>query len=328
MRKNARIFVAGHTGMLGTALLTLLKQEGYTSLIVRERKDLDLTDAHATLAFFRETQPEYVFLVAGKVGGILANVLQPTEFFTENVAIQNNVLFAAKETGVQKLLFPGSACIYPKNAEQPIREDSLLSGELEESNKAYALAKISGITLCKSMRSQYGCNFICAMPTNMYGPNDNFDLQTSHVIPALIRKIHEAKEQHSPFVDIWGNGCATRDFLYVEDCASALVHLMKHYDSPDIINVATGEEVCIRNLAEEICTAVGYEGTLRFDANKLEGVNRRLLDVQKIHAQGWHHSYSLKEGLKQCYNWYRIQCGADRTEASNRSKQSLQRAQH
>jgi len=307
MQKNARIFVAGHTGLLGTALMTLPQKEGYSTLLTKTHKELDLTDAQATLAFFRESKPQYVFLVAGKVGGILANVLQPTEFFTENIAIQNNVLFAAKETGVKKLLFHGSACIYPKNAKQPITEYSLLSGELESSNKAYALAKISGITLCQSMRAQYGCNFICAMPTNMYGPNDNFDLQTSHVIPALIRKIHEAKEAKSSFVDIWGNGNATRDFLYVEDCASAFLHLMNKYDSADIINVATGEEVGIRSLAETICDIVGYQGELRFDADKLQGVKRRLLDVQKIHDLGWQHAYSLEEGLRKCYDWYRLQ---------------------
>ena len=305
MKKDARIYIAGHTGMVGSTLVKLLEQEGYTSLITREHTELDLTNSEATTAFFRNTKPEYVFLAAGKVGGILANTLQPTEFFTENTTIQNNVLLAAKMVGVTKLLFFGSACIYPREVIQPIREEALLSGALETSNQAYAIAKLSGIILCQALRKQYDCNFISVMPTNMYGPGDNFDLQTSHAIPAIMRKVHEAKLHDAPSVDIWGSGFATRDFLYVEDCASACVHLMHCYNSPEIINIGTGQEISIRMLAETICSVVDYEGALEFDVGKLEGVNRRFLDVQNIHTLGWQHQHSLEEGLQKTYQWYR-----------------------
>jgi len=305
VKKDARIYIAEHTGMVGSALVKLLEQEGYTSLITCEHAELDLTDTEATNAFFRTTKPEYVFLAAGKVGGILANTLQPTEFLTENIAIQNNVLLAAKGAEVTKLLFFGSACIYPREASQPIREEALLSGALEPSNRPYAIAKISGIVLCQALQKQYDCNFISVMPTNMYGPGDNFDLQTSHVIPAIMRKTHEAKMQSAPSVDIWGSGFATRDFLFVDDCAGACVHLMHCYNSPEIMNIGTGQEISIRILAETICSIVGYKGALEFDACKLKGVNRRFLDVQNIHTLGWQHQHSLEEGLQKTYQWYR-----------------------
>ena len=305
MERDARIYIAGHSGMVGSALLRLLESEGYRSLITCDHSALDLTDAQETQAFFLETKPQYVFFAAGKVGGILANTLQPTEFLTENIAMQNNVLLSARDAGVQKLLFFGSACIYPRQAQQPIAEEALLSDTLESSNQAYAIAKIAGIVLCQALRKQYGCNFISVMPTNMYGPNDNFDLRTSHVIPALLRKIHEAKVSNTPSVDIWGNGFATRDFLYVEDCASACLHLMHCYNSSEIINIGTGQEVSIRALAEAICTVVGYRGRLEFDDSKFEGVSRRYLDVRKIHTLGWQHTYTLRKGLEKTYEWYR-----------------------
>jgi len=305
MERDARIYIAGHSGMVGSALLRLLESEGYRSIITRDHSTLDLTDVQETQAFFLETKPQYVFFAAGKVGGILANTLQPTEFLTENIAMQNTVLLSARDAGVQKLLFFGSACIYPRQAQQPIAEEALLSNTLEPSNQAYAIAKISGILLCQALRKQHGCNFISVMPTNMYGPNDNFDLRTSHVIPALMRKIHEAKISNAPSVDIWGNGFATRDFLYVDDCASACLHLMRCYNSPEIINIGTGEEVGIRTLAETICTVVGYRGRLEFDDSKLEGVSRRYLDVRKIRTLGWQHTYTLREGLEKTYEWYR-----------------------
>jgi len=305
MERDARIYIAGHSGMVGSALLRLLESEGYRSVITCDHSTLDLTDAQETQAFFLETKPQYVFFAAGKVGGILANTLQPTEFLTENIAMQNNVLLSARDAGVQKLLFFGSACIYPRQAQQPIAEEALLSDTLESSNQAYAIAKIAGILLCQALRKQYGCNFISVMPTNMYGPNDNFDLRTSHVIPALMRKIYEAKISNAPSVDIWGNGFATRDFLYVEDCASACLHLMRCYSSSEIINIGTGEEVSIRALAETICSVVGYRGRLEFDDSKLEGVSRRYLDVRKIHTLGWQHRYSLESGLRATYQWFR-----------------------
>ncbi|OGJ73078.1 GDP-fucose synthetase [Candidatus Peribacteria bacterium RIFOXYC2_FULL_55_14] len=305
MERDARIYIAGHSGMVGSALLRLLESEGYRSIITRDHSTLDLTDVQETQAFFLETKPQYVFFAAGKVGGILANTLQPTEFLTENIAMQNTVLLSARDAGVQKLLFFGSACIYPRQAQQPIAEEALLSNTLEPSNQAYAIAKISGILLCQALRKQHGCNFISVMPTNMYGPNDNFDLRTSHVIPALMRKIHEAKISNAPSVDIWGSGFATRDFLYVDDCASACLHLMRCYNSPEIINIGTGEEVGIRTLAETICTVVGYRGRLEFDDSKLEGVSRRYLDVRKIRTLGWQHTYTLREGLEKTYEWYR-----------------------
>lgn len=312
MEQDARIYIAGHTGMVGSALLRHLEQEGYSSLLTLDHSKLDLTDAQATRTFFCETQPEYVFLAAGKVGGILANTLSPTEFFIENNAIQNNVLMAAKEVGVKKLLFFGSACIYPREVSQPIQEEALLSSALEPSNRPYAMAKISGIVLCQALRQQYDCNFISVMPTNMYGPGDNFDLQTSHVVPALMRKIHDAKECGAPDVDVWGSGFATRDFLYVEDCASACLHLMQCYNSGEIINIGTGQETSIRTLAETLQSIIGYEGMLEFSSNKLEGVNRRFLDVRKIHTLGWHHRHALKEGLEKTYGWYKEQAMSEK----------------
>lgn len=318
MEQGARIYVAGHAGMVGSALIRLLELRGYGNIITAGRDALDLTDSERTHAFLMSARPEYVFFAAGKVGGILANTLQPTEFLVENLAMQQSVLLASRDAGVRKLLFFGSACIYPRSVPQPIREDSLLSGPLERSNEAYAIAKIAGISLCRSLRRQYGCNFVCAMPTNLYGPGDTFHLQQSHVIPALIQKIHHAKERHAPLVEIWGSGTATRDFLHVDDCAEACVKIMDCYDEEEIINIGTGTEVSIREIAETIASVVGYKGKLQFDKTKLEGVPQRFLDVRKLQALGWGNRIGLKEGLQQTYRWYlsAMEAGAVRSAAT------------
>ncbi|RAM60475.1 GDP-L-fucose synthase [Mesotoga sp. SC_3PWM13N19] len=298
------MYVAGHTGLVGSALMRKLKSEGYTNIVTRSHEELDLTDQKATREFFDKERPEYVFLAAAKVGGIQANSTYPADFIYVNLMIECNVIKASHEFGVKKLLFLGSSCIYPKMAPQPIKEEYLLSGYLEETNEPYALAKISGLKMCQYFNKQYGTNFISVMPTNLYGPNDNFDLNTSHVLPALIRKFHEAKINNAPYVEIWGTGTPRREFLYVDDLADACLFLMKNYSGNDFFNIGTGEDVTIRELAELIGEVVGYNGELRFDTSKPDGTARKLLDVSRIHEAGWKHKIELKKGLETTYEFF------------------------
>lgn len=304
MGKSSKIYVAGHRGLVGSAIYRRLIQEGYTNVVVRARQELDLTQAADVDRFFAEERPEYVFLAAAKVGGILANNTYPGDFIRENLAIQINVIDAAKRYGVKKLVFLGSSCIYPKHAPQPIKEEYLMTGPLEPTNEPYAVAKIAGIVMCQAYNRQYGTNFISLMPTNLYGPGDNFDLETSHVLPALIRKFHEAKVNSSPTVTVWGTGTPRREFLHVDDMADAAVFLMNNYDSGEIINVGTGEDVSIRELAELIARIVGFQGELVFDTSKPDGTPRKLLDVSRLHALGWRAKISLEEGIRSTYEWY------------------------
>ena len=304
MKKNSPIFVAGHRGLAGGAIYRTLEQSGYSNLILRSRAELDLRDQAATARFFAAEQPEYVFLAAAKVGGILANSTQPAEFLRDNLAIQTNVIHSAWQTGVKKLLFLGSSCIYPRLAPQPMREDALLTGPLEATNEWYAVAKIAGIKMCQAYRKQYGFSAICLQPTNLYGPGDNFDLASSHVLPALLRKFHEAKLNQAPEVVVWGSGSPLREFLHVDDLASAAVQLMDTYDGESIVNVGSGEEVTIRQLAELIREITGYPGVLTFDATKPDGTPRKLLDLTFLHSLGWKASIPLAEGIRQTYKWY------------------------
>ena len=305
MDKTSKIYVAGHTGLVGSAIMRKLESEGYTNIITRTFEELDLTDQKATLEFFDKERPEYVFLAAAKVGGIQANSLYPADFIYINLMIECNVIKASHEFGVKKLLFLGSSCIYPKMAPQPIKEEYLLSGYLEETNEPYALAKISGLKMCQYFNKQYGTNFISVMPTNLYGPNDNFDLNTSHVLPALIRKFHEAKINNAPYVEIWGTGTPKREFLFVDDLADACLFLMKNYSGNDFFNIGTGEDVTIRELAELIGEVVGYNGELKFDTSKPDGTPRKLLDVSRIHEAGWRHKTELLNGLKRTCEWFK-----------------------
>ncbi|HDM78405.1 MAG TPA: GDP-L-fucose synthase [Deltaproteobacteria bacterium] len=304
MDKASKIFVAGHRGLVGSAILRKLQTEGYSNIVTRTREELDLRDQQAVNRFFEEERPEYVFLAAAKVGGILANSTCPADFIRDNLQIQTNVIDAAYRYGVKKLLFLGSSCIYPRNAPQPMKEEYLLTGSLEPTNEWYAIAKIAGIKMCQAYRRQYGFNAICVMPTNLYGPGDNFDLKTSHVIPALIRKFHEAKAEGKSHVVVWGTGNPRREFLYVDDLADALLFLMEHYNSEEIINVGIGKDITIRELAELIREVVGYEGDIVFDLSKPDGVPRKLLDVSRIHALGWQAKTPLREGLEKTYRWY------------------------
>lgn len=304
MEKQAKIYVAGHRGMVGSAIVRRLQAEGYTNLVLRTSKELDLREQAAVRRFFEEEKPEYVFLAAAKVGGILANNTYRGEFIYDNLMIQSNVIHEAYRQGVKKLLFLGSSCIYPKFAPQPIKEEYLLTGALEPTNEPYAVAKIAGIKLCQAYRDQYGCNFIAAMPTNLYGPGDNFDLQTSHVMPALIRKFLEAKAKGQSSVSVWGTGSPRREFLYVDDLADACLFLMKHYDEREIINVGTGEDISIKELAGLIKEMTAYTGTIDWDTSKPDGTPRKLLDVQRLHALGWKHQTSLKEGITKTIAYY------------------------
>ncbi|HPD39808.1 MAG TPA: GDP-L-fucose synthase [Mesotoga infera] len=301
---DSKIYLAGHTGLVGSAIMRKLESEGYKNIITRTFEELDLTDQKATREFFEKERPEFVFLAAAKVGGIHANNTYPADFIYINLMIECNVIKAAHEFGVKKLLFLGSSCIYPKMAPQPIKEEYLLSGYLEETNEAYALAKISGLKMCQYFNKQYGTNFISVMPTNLYGPNDNFDLNTSHVLPALIRKFHEAKINNAPYVEIWGTGTPRREFLYVDDLADACLFLMKNYSGNDFFNVGTGEDVTIRELAELIGEVVGCKGELKFDTSKPDGTPRKLLDVSRIHEAGWRYKIELKKGLEMTYEWF------------------------
>lgn len=304
MDKGARIFVAGHRGLVGSALVRKLQAEGFRNLILRTRGELDLTDQAAVERFFAQERPEYVFLAAAKVGGILANSTYPADFIRVNLQIQVNVIDAAYRYGVKKLLFLGSSCIYPKYAPQPLREEYLLSGPLEPTNEAYAVAKIAGIKMCQAYRQQYGFNAISLMPTNLYGPGDNFDLETSHVVPALIRKFHEAKEEGRKEVVVWGSGTPRREFLHVDDLADAALFLMDHYDEGEIINVGVGEDISIRELAELVADIVGFQGEIVYDRSKPDGTPRKLLDVTRLFALGWRPKIPLREGLVATYRWF------------------------
>src|SRR5437763_14987673 len=304
MDKSEKIFVAGHHGMVGSALVRRLKSEGFSNLLVRDRSKLDLRDDSAVAKFFAEEKPAVVILAAAKVGGIKANNDFPVEFLLENLRIQNSVIHAAYENGARKLLFLGSSCIYPKVAPQPIPETALLTGPLEPTNEAYSIAKIAGIKLCQAFSREYGANFISAMPTNLYGPNDNFDLETSHVLAALLRKAHEAKTRNDRKLVVWGTGKPRREFLHVDDLAAACLLLLEKYDSPEIINVGCGEDISIGELAELICEIVGFDGQLAWDTTKPDGTPRKLLDVSKIRALGWRPAITLQDGIKATYDWF------------------------
>ena len=304
MIKNDTIFVAGHRGLAGGAIWREMQGAGYSNLVTRTRAELDLSDGAAVRKFYEEVRPAVVVVAAAKVGGIKANHDYPVEFLLENLRIQNNLIESAAACGTRKLLFLGSSCIYPKYAPQPIPEASLLTGALEPTNEAYAIAKIAGIKLCQAYAREYGKNFICAMPTNLYGPGDNFDLNSSHVLPALLRKVHEAKQAGAAEVVVWGTGAPRREFLHVEDLASACRFLLEHYDDAEIVNVGFGDDVSIRELAELICAVVGFGGKLTFDTTKPDGTPRKLLDSSKLHALGWKPRIALREGIRQTYDWY------------------------
>jgi GDP-L-fucose synthase len=308
LKKSDKIFVAGHRGMVGSALVRRLEAEGFNNLVMRDRSKLDLTDELSVSKFFARETPDIVVVAAAKVGGIRANNEYPVEFLLENLRIQNNVIRFARESGARKLLFLGSSCIYPKFAPQPIPEAALLSGPLEPTNEAYAIAKIAGIKLCQAYAREYGANFISAMPTNLYGPNDNFDLEKSHVLAALLRKTHEAKVRNEKKLVVWGTGEPRREFLHVDDLASALLLLLQKYDSPEIINVGCGEDITIRELARLICDLVGFDGELVWDRTKPDGTPRKLLDVTKIRALGWQPTIPLRKGIAQTYEWFVANC--------------------
>lgn len=304
MNPQSKIYVAGHNGLVGGALVRVLRAKGYENLILRSRAELDLTSQTAVESFFAREKPEYVFLAAAKVGGIYANDTYPAEFLRDNLLIQANVIHSAWEHGVRKLQFLGSSCIYPKYAEQPIKESSLLTGALEPTNEWYAIAKIAGIKQCQAYRRQYGFDAISIMPTNLYGPGDNFDLRKSHVLPALIRKFHEAKLAEAPDVTIWGTGSARREFLHVDDLADAAVHLMLHYSGEELINVGVGDDLTILELARLVKEVVGYSGGIRHDLSKPDGTPRKLLDVTRLHELGWSARVPLREGVAATYAWF------------------------
>ncbi len=301
MDKKDKIYVAGHRGMVGSAIVRKLQAEGFENLLLRTSAELDLRSQEAVDTFFKEHKPDYVFLAAAKVGGIVANNTYRADFLYENLMIQNNVIHSAYKHSVTKLLFLGSSCIYPKFAEQPIKEEYLLTGTLEPTNEPYAIAKIAGLKMCDAYRSQYGCNFISAMPTNLYGPNDNYDLQNSHVLPALLRKMIVAKRSQQPAVEIWGSGTPRREFLHVDDLADACFFLMQEYDGTDWLNIGVGEDVSIKELAELIKDIVGYEGELQFNTSKPDGTPRKLLDVSKLHSRGWKAKIGLRAGVEKVY---------------------------
>jgi len=303
MLKNSKIYVAGSNGMVGSAIVRNLRNKGFENIVTKSSKELDLRSQKEVFTFFETEKPEYVFLVAAKVGGIYANNAYPAEFLYDNMMIQNNVIHAAHVHNVEKLLFLGSSCIYPKMAPQPLKEDYLLTGALEPTNEAYAIAKIAGLKMCQYYKQQYGANFISAMPTNLYGINDNFNLQNSHVLPALLRKFIEAKHNNEQDVVVWGSGSPMREFLFVDDLAEACVFLMMNYNDGETINIGTGEDVTIKELAETIKEIVGFSGSLVFDATKPDGTPRKLLDVSKINNLGWKHEVSLKEGIQKTLQW-------------------------
>jgi len=305
MKKDSKIYIAGHKGLVGSAIVRLLEKKGYSNLILRTHKELDLLGQKAVAKFFEQEKPEYVFLAAAKVGGIIANQTYPADFAYSNLQIQNNIIHNAYLSKVKKLLFLGSSCIYPRECPQPIKEEYLLSGPLELTNKAYAISKIAGIIECQSYNKQYGTNFISVMPTNLYGQNDNFDLQTSHVLPAMIRKFDDAKKSGAKEVVMWGTGKAKREFLLVDDLADACIFLMQKYDSSDIINIGTGIDVSIKELAEMTKKTVGFEGKIIWDKTKPDGTPRKLLNVKKLNNLGWKYKTPLEKGLKMTYAWYK-----------------------
>lgn len=301
MNKNDKIYIAGHRGMVGSAILRRLQKDGFDNFAYSNSKELDLRNQTAVANFFSKEKPDYVFLAAAKVGGIGANNTYRAEFLYDNLMIQSNVIHQAYVHGVKKLMFLGSSCIYPKLAPQPLKEDYLLTGSLEPTNEPYAVAKISGIKMCEEYRFQYDCNFISVMPTNLYGTNDNYDLKNSHVLPALLRKFHEAKQNNTPTVEVWGTGSPLREFLHVDDLADACYFLMKNYDEKEFLNIGTGKDISIKDLALLIKEVVGYGGELRFDSTKPDGTPRKLMDVNKLHQLGWQHNIELKEGIEKTY---------------------------
>lgn len=301
MEKDAKIYIAGHRGMVGSAIKRKLEKEGYTNIVVRTSSEVDLRNQQEVKEFFETDSPDYVFVAAAKVGGIVANNTYRAEFLYDNLMIQNNVIHHSYLNKVKKLLFLGSSCIYPKLAPQPLKEEYLLTGKLEPTNEPYAIAKIAGIKMCDAYREQYGCNFISAMPTNLYGPNDNYDLQNSHVLPALIRKFHEAKNGNKPSVEIWGTGSPLREFMHVDDLAEACYFLMLNYNEPGFVNVGTGEDISIKDLATLIKTSIGFEGELKFDTSKPDGTPRKLMDVSRLKSFGFSARIGLKEGIEKTY---------------------------
>jgi GDP-L-fucose synthase len=301
MEKNAKIYVAGHRGMVGSAIIRRLSAAGYNNIVFASSKEVDLRNQQAVQNFFAREKPNYVFLAAAKVGGIYANNTYRAEFLYDNLMIQNNIIDASHKNEVTKLMFLGSSCIYPKMAPQPLKEDYLLSGLLEPTNEPYAIAKIAGIKLCDAYRSQYACNYISVMPTNLYGPNDNYDLNNSHVLPALIRKFHTAKKENSPSVEVWGSGTPLREFLHVDDLADACFYLMMNYNEQGLVNIGTGTDLSIKDLALLVKKTIGYEGELTWDASKPDGTPRKLMDVSKLHNLGWKHKIELAEGIKSVY---------------------------
>ena len=302
MEKDSKIYIAGHRGMVGSAILRKLQNEGYENFVLKTSKELDLRDQQKVAEFFEVEKPDYVFLAAAKVGGIVANNTYRADFLYENLAIQNNIIHSAFVSKVKKLMFLGSSCIYPKLAPQPLKEEYLLTGLLEQTNEPYAIAKIAGIKMCEAYRAQYGCDFISVMPTNLYGPNDNYDLQNSHVLPAMIRKFYEAKENGVEQVILWGSGSPMREFLYADDLAAACVYLMENYSEPELINVGTGIDVTIKELANTVKDIVGFEGEIVWDSSKPDGTPRKLMDVSKLNGKGWRHTIELKEGIGLAYH--------------------------
>ncbi|WP_304231816.1 GDP-L-fucose synthase [Jiulongibacter sediminis] len=301
MEKNAKIYVAGHRGMVGSAIVRKLEADGFENIITGTSRELDLRDQVTVFEFLETEKPDYIFLAAAKVGGIVANNTYRADFLYENLQIQNNVIHGAYLNKVKKLMFLGSSCIYPKLAPQPLKEDYLLTGLLEPTNEPYAIAKIAGIKMCEAYRDQYGCNFISVMPTNLYGPNDNYDLQNSHVLPAMIRKFHEAKMEGKPEVELWGTGKPMREFLHADDLAEACVYLMENYSESQLVNIGTGVDVTIKELAETIQKTVGYEGKINWNTDKPDGTPRKLMDVSKLNGLGWKHTIDLKEGIEKVY---------------------------
>jgi GDP-L-fucose synthase len=304
MEKKSKIYVAGHRGLVGSAIVRKLRQEGFNNLLTATSKELDLREQAATRDFFALEQPDYVFLAAARVGGILANNTYPADFIYQNLMIEANVIESARLSGVTKLLCLGSTCIYPKMAPQPLKEEYFLTGPLEPTNEWYAVAKIAGIKMCQAYQRQYGSQFISAMPTNLYGPEDNFDLESSHVMPALIRKFHEAKAANAPTVTVWGSGKPLREFLHVDDCAEACLYLMEHYAGEEIVNIGVGEDISIADLAGVVGEVVGYHGEIVYDSSKPDGTPRKLVDTTKINALGWQAGISLREGIRSTYQWF------------------------
>jgi GDP-L-fucose synthase len=304
MQKTSKIFVAGHNGLVGSAIVRALKKEGYENIVTRTRTELDLLDQAAVREFFAAEKPEYVFLAAAKVGGIMANSTMPADFIYQNLVIETNIIDSAYRNGVTKLLFLGSSCIYPRLSEQPIKEEYLMTGPLEPTNEAYGIAKIAGIVMCQSYNKQYGTGYISLMPTNLYGENDNFDLTSSHLLPALIRKFHDAKVANAPEMTLWGTGVAKREMLHVDDMAAASVFLMNTYTGNEHVNVGTGEDLTVKEIALMVKDIVGYTGTILWDSTKPDGMPRKVLDMTKLHSLGWKHTIDLKEGIERTYKWF------------------------